>query len=249
MATEETSAEPSTDDLSKPLGKKKPKRKAFVVPPWIVSRSIAGVLGFCVLVLAGWILFIDEPYGGEPMTIVSADTRASPQSGKPGEGAKPGETAKPGTPSADGKEKPGDGQTVTIIDGSTGKRQEVTVTPPGANPKPDSKVGPRPDKRSDAIIDQRLIETSRHGGIPKIAADGARPADIYAKPIKPQGGKVEGPRVAIVLEGLGIGANATAEALAKLPPEVTFAFSPYGVDIERWVNRARSESHEVLLQV
>ena len=115
MATEaQEPADPATDDLSKPLGKKKPKRKAFVVPPWIVSRSIAGVLGFCVLVLAGWILFIDEPYGGEPMTIVSADTRASPQSGKPGEGAKPGETAKPGTPSADGKEKPGDGQTVTI---------------------------------------------------------------------------------------------------------------------------------------
>jgi uncharacterized protein len=245
MATEaQEPADPAADDLSKPLGKKKPKRKAFVVPTWIVARSIAGVLGFCVAVLAGWILFVNEPYGGEPMTIVSADTRAGPQSGKPGEPAKP----VPGAPAAGENAKAGDGQTVTIIDGSTGKRQEITVTPPGA-PGRDARPGAKPDKRSDAIIDQRLIEASRHGAIPKIAADGARPADVYAKPVKPQAGKVEGPRVAIVLEGLGIGANTTAEALAKLPPEVSYAFSPYGTDVERWVNRARSEGHEVLLQV
>ena len=245
MATEaQEPAEPATDDLSKPLGKKKPKRKSIVVPGWIVARSIAGVLGICVAVLLGWILFVNEPYGGEPMMIVSADTRAAPQSGKPGEGAKP----TPGAPMAGENTKPIDGQTVTIIDGSTGKRQEVTVTPPGP-PGKDVRPGVKPDKRSDAIIDQRLIETSRHGAIPKVAPDGARPADVYAKPIKPQAGKAEGPRVAIVLEGLGIGANATAEALARLPPEVTYAFSPYGIDVERWVNRARSEGHEVLLQV
>src|SRR5262249_56978032 len=139
----------------------------------------------------------------------------SRQTGKPGEQAKPA-----AGPPAAGDAK-GEGQTVTIIDGSTGKRQEITVTPPGANTKSDGKPGPRPDKRSDAIIDQRLIETSRHGAIPRIAQDGARPADVYARPLKPQAGKLEGPRVAIVLEGLGIGTNATTEALPKRPPEGT----------------------------
>ena len=241
MSTEaRESAAASTDDLSKPLGTKKPKRKrSFVIPAWIVSRAIAGVLGLCLAVLAGWIMFVDEPYGGEPMTIISADTRASTQLAKPGE-----QKAEAAPQALAEGEKPG--QTVTIIDGSTGKRQEVTVTPPGAN---GARGGAKPDTRSDATIDRRLIETSRHGAIPKIAPDGARPADIYARPIKPQAGKAEGPRVAIVLEGLGIGANATSEALAKLPPEVTYAFTPYGIDIERWVARARREGHEVLLQV
>jgi uncharacterized protein len=259
MATEaQDPTDPSTDDLSRPLGRKKPKRKAFVIPGWIVSRAIAGVLGACVAVLVGWILLVDEPYGGEPMMIVGVDTRGASQVAKPGE--KPGEQKPAGTPTALGENgKPEQGQTITIIDGSTGKRQEVTVTPPGAKGvKPDTKAGGRPETRSDATIDQRLIETSRHGAIPKIAPDGARPADIYAKPIKPQarndgptpdGPKTDGPRVAIVLEGLGIGANATAEALAKLPPQVSYAFSPYGTDVERWVNRARGEGHEVLLQV
>ena len=69
----------STDDLTKPLGQRKQKKKKrFVVPMWLVSRSIAGVLGLCVAVLAGWILFVDEPFGGEPMAMVSADTRAAP---------------------------------------------------------------------------------------------------------------------------------------------------------------------------
>jgi uncharacterized protein len=258
MSTEvPESTDESTDDLSKPLGTKKPKRgKFFTIPSWIVARAIAGVLGCCVAVLAGWIMFVDEPYGGEPMTIVSTDTRASSPAAKPGE--KPGDQAsKPETaPTALAEgEKPGQGQTVTIIDGSTGKRQEVNVTPPGAqNTKPDAKPGAKPDSRSDATIDQRLIETSRHGAIPKIAPDGARPADIYAKPIKPQAGKTDGaktngPQIAIVLEGLGISANATSEAIAKLPPEVTYAFTPYGTGIERWVARARREGHEVLLQV
>src|SRR5689334_19782989 len=144
MATEEPTE--STDALSQPLGRKRAKRKSLVIPTRLVSRTIAGVLGVCVAVLAGWILFVDEPYGGEPMMIVSAETRAAP-GGKPDEAARPNAAATAGD-----KAKSGDGQTVTIIDGSTGKRQEVTVTPPGAA-KPDSKGGLRPDKRSDAIID------------------------------------------------------------------------------------------------
>src|SRR6266850_6194387 len=80
-----TGATESIDDLSKPLGQRpKKKKKQFVVPIWLVSRSIAGVLGLCVAVLAGWILLVDEPFGGEPMVMVSADTRTSPKP-KPGE--------------------------------------------------------------------------------------------------------------------------------------------------------------------
>jgi polysaccharide deacetylase 2 family uncharacterized protein YibQ len=143
------------------------------------------------------------------------------------------------------------GRTVTIIDGSTGKRQEVTVgqSSAPAQKKTELKTEARPETKPDAPIDQRLVDTSRHGAIPKIAADGARPSEIYARPVKPRAGNADAPRIAIVIEGLGIGANGTAEALAKLPAPVTFAFAPYGTDLERWVARARGEGHEVLLQI
>ena len=238
-----TGATESTDDLSKPLGQhSKKKKKPFIVPTWLVSRSIAGVLGLCVAVLAGWILLVDEPFGGEPMVMVSADTRASPKP-KPGEpSANRSDTAAPAL--AEGEKS---GQTVTIIDGSTGKRQEVPVSP--ASTKTNQKANTKAEVKPDATIDPRLLETSRHGQIPKVAPDGARPSDVYAKPLRPQAARPDAPRIAIVIEGLGIGANGTAEALAKLPGEITVAFAPYGVDLERWVARARGEGREVLLQV
>ena len=243
------SPDDSTDDLNKPLGQSPKKRKRrFVLPFPVVTRTLAGMLVLCVAVLAGWILFIDEPFGGEPMALVSAN--ASPQAKSAG---KP-DPAAPPTALADG-DKPGS-KTVTIIDGSTGKRQEVTVGQPGgANAqkkneiKTEAKPQTKPETKPDASIDQRLLDTSRHGMIPKVAPDGARPAEIYAQPVKPQASRADQPRIAIVIEGLGISANGTAEALAKLPAPVTFAFVPYGIDIERWVARARSENHEVLLQV
>jgi uncharacterized protein len=204
--------------------------------------------------LLGWILFVDDPFGGEPMVVISADTRASPQPARSGEAPQaPGPAAQkpdavaPPTALADG-ERPSGAKTVTIIDGTTGKRQEVTVGQPGGPPATKAS-GPRVDTRQDVPIDPRLLENSRHGAIPKVAPDGARPAETYARPVKPQAGRADQPRVAIVIEGLGIGANSTAEALARMPAPVTFAFAPYGTDLERWVARARGEGHEVLLQI
>ncbi len=236
----------STDDLSKPLGQRKQKKKTrFVVPMRLVSRSIAGALALCVAVLAGWILFVDEPYGGEPVAMVSADTRPAPAA-KAGEAAPSANKPDAAAPAALAEgEKPG--QTVTIIDGTTGKRQEVNVGPAGT--KGGQKTNAKAEAKPDTSIDPRFLENSRHGQIPKIAPDGARPSEVYSKPPKPQAARSDAPRIAIVIEGLGIGAASTTEALAKLPAEVTVAFSPYSTNLERWIARARGEGREVLLQV
>jgi polysaccharide deacetylase 2 family uncharacterized protein YibQ len=236
----------STDDLNTPLGvSQKKKKKRFVLPPGLVSRVVAGALGLCVAVLAGWILFVDEPFGGEPMVIVSAYT--TPKSAESAASQKP-DIAAPAVAAADGdRSLPPGAETITIIDGSTGKRQEVTVGQAGS--RPPTKFDAKTISTPASAIDPRLLETTRHGSVPKIAPDGARPSDIYARPVKPQANRAGAPRVAIVLEGLGMSSNTTSEALAKLPPAVTYAFTPYGTDLERWINRARSEGHEVLAQV
>jgi polysaccharide deacetylase 2 family uncharacterized protein YibQ len=234
----------STDDLSTPLGQHKaPKRRRSL--PIVVPRTIAGVLGLSLAVFVGWAMVMDDPYGGEPMAVVSTDQRAATASRKSEEpNARPnvqsasqrpnrydGPAAEPAAASA----PPAGAKTVTIIDGISGKRQEIVL--PGTA---DNKSGG---------IDQRLTETSRHGPLPKVAPDGARPSEIYARQIKAIPGKPNAPRVAIVIGGLGIGAAGTNEALAKLPPAVTFAFAPYGGDLEQMAGRARDEGHELLLQV
>ena len=225
------------DDLSAPLGQG-PKRKKRFKLPFTVPQAIATVLAVCVAVVAGWALFVDDPFGGEPMVIVSAAPNGAPQASNP----PPAAQAKPATPAVTTATEPdkSGGRTVTIIDGSTGKRQEIQVGGPS-----DSKTAPK----VGAGIDPRLLEPSPHGMIPKIAPDGARAADIYARPVKAQAGRADGPRIAIVIAGLGVGHGNTTEAFAKLPAAVSFAFTPYGTDLERWVARARGEGHEVLLQV
>jgi polysaccharide deacetylase 2 family uncharacterized protein YibQ len=238
----------STDDLNTPLGvTQKKKKKRFVLPPGLVARVIAGALGLCVAVLAGWILFVDEPFGGEPMEIISAYPAPKPADAAAGQ--KPDIAAAPpaATAASGDRALPPGAETITIIDGSTGKRQEVTVTQPGTSPA--TKFNAKTISTPATAIDPRLLETTRHGSVPKISPDGARPSDIYARPVKPQASRANAPRVAIVIEGLGMSSNTTSEALAKLPPAVTYAFSPYGTDIERWINRARAEGHEVLAQV
>jgi polysaccharide deacetylase 2 family uncharacterized protein YibQ len=57
-----------------------------------------------------------------------------------------------------------------------------------------------------------------------------------------------GPRIAIVVGGLGISAAGTADALSRLPPQITHAFAPYGANLDGLAARARARGHEVLLQ-
>ena len=57
------------------------------------------------------------------------------------------------------------------------------------------------------------------------------------------------PVVAIVVGGLGVGAAKTTEAIMRLPPAVTLAFTPYGSDPAKLAERARAQRHEILLQI
>ncbi len=202
--------------------------------------------------LAGWAMVMDDPYGGEPMAVVPAElTAANP--GKTPDDARPtGQAAneRPNRydgPPADATTPPSApaGKTVTIIDGSSGKRQEIVI--PSIVIPTTGLPGPADGKASG--IDQRLSETSKHGAIPKVAADGARVSEVYARPVKAIAGKPNAPRIAIVVGGLGIGAGATNDALGKLPAAVTFALAPYGNNLAALAARARNDGHEVLLQV
>jgi uncharacterized protein len=239
------------DDLSTPLGqntKRKPSRL-----PIALAVVVAGALSLGVAVFVVWAAVVDDPFGGEPVVVIAAnpgapakkpDTPAAnadlntkpdvkPDPGSETKSAAAGPDAKPGEIS---KTPPAGMQAVTIIDGASGSRQEVMV------PAQDS--GQRL-----ALADPKLLEASRHGQIPRVALDGARPLTAYARPVSDAPAKVNMPRVALVINGLGIGSSNTAEALAKLPGPVSFAFAPYGTDLERVAARARGEGHELLLQI
>ena len=81
--------------------------------------------------------------------------------------------------------------------------------------------------KTAALIDTRLLETTRHGQIPQTGSDGARPADVYSRAVIKAKGSPEAPKIAIIVNGLGVSSNGTAQALSKLPAAVTLGFAPY----------------------
>ncbi len=97
--------------------------------------------------------------------------------------------------------------------------------------------------------DARLIAPGPHGALPRIGRDGARPSDVYARPVI-LGPKIAAgaPRIAIVITGMGLNQAASSHALDTLPAAVTFAFAPHGDRLEDQAEQARAAGHELLLQ-
>lgn len=96
------------------------------------------------------------------------------------------------------------------------------------------------------LPDEALLEDSPYGQLPvRDAETGRRPFDVYARPWS----GARGARIAIIIGGLGISQTGTQRAIEVLPAEITLAFAPLGNSLDRWVQTARREGHEVMLQV
>jgi polysaccharide deacetylase 2 family uncharacterized protein YibQ len=233
----------AADDLSAPLGRQRKRRTKL---PGTLPLVAAGCLSLSLLVFVLWAALNRDPLGGEPVVVMSVDTLGPAT--KPDEAAsaeKPElRTAPAAAPAASAaKGAPPGMQSVTIIDGASGNRQEVLVP----SQAPGQPAGQPAAPRAVSGGDQKLLEMTRHGAIPRVAADGARPLTAYARPAG--NAKADLPRVALVIGGLGIASSSTAEAMAKLPGPVSFAFVPYASDVDRLATRARGEGHEILLQL
>jgi hypothetical protein len=90
-----------------------------------------------------------------------------------------------------------------------------------------------------------LSQPGPNGPLPRIAPDGRVPAQAYARPFTPNGK----PRVALIVGGLGLNAATTRAAIERLPAEVTLSFVPYAEGLQGWINLARAQGHEVLIEI
>jgi polysaccharide deacetylase 2 family uncharacterized protein YibQ len=241
----------ATDDLTAPLGREIKKRRRTIKIP--VPQIVTGLLVAFFAIFALWAVVADDPFGGEPMAVVPANIQVTAKTSNSGAAPSPvvtadadqvhaGQAAAPAGAAPPAPAAPAT-TTITIIDGKTGAKQEVQVPAPATAATPPSAQG------AAALIDQKFVEMTPQGPIPKIAADGTRPADAFARPVQPLPGRPDAPRIALIISGLGVSANETSAAIASLPGPVTLGFVPYGTDVTSLVGRARAAGHEVLLQV
>lgn len=92
--------------------------------------------------------------------------------------------------------------------------------------------------------DPALIETRPDGTLPRIAPDGRQAWRVYARRFDDADRR---PRIAVLVVGLGVSEGATTTAIERLPGEISLAFSPYGLRLERQFAAARAAGHEVLI--
>ncbi|MEZ2147053.1 divergent polysaccharide deacetylase family protein [Bradyrhizobium sp. DN5] len=236
----------TADDLSAPLGQDKPRRKGRLRLPFTAMQLLAVLLLLFLVTFAGFAIFNKDPLGGEPMTrIAIREPKATDE--KPVASGHAGESRQEGkheTKEAPKQAAPGEQKTVTMIDGSTGARHDVVIGAGEATDKGGAASAPPPVM---AGIDPKLLEKSRYGMIPVVAGD-MKPFNVYAADAdRAKAAKM--PVVAIVIGGLGVGAAKTTDAIMKLPPAVTLAFTPYGSDPGKLAERARAQHHEIFLQI
>lgn len=97
-----------------------------------------------------------------------------------------------------------------------------------------------------AAPEKALLTAGKYGPLPVIGTDGRQAWQVYAHPFNAPAGR---PRIAIVINNLGLSSTTTAQAIEKLPENVTLGFSPYGTTLDTWADKARKASHESLVMI
>ena len=96
---------------------------------------------------------------------------------------------------------------------------------------------------------EAVTEKTEDGPLPRIGEDGKKPFDAYSQVTPLAVVHAEMPKITLVLGGMGLNARLTRKAIDLLPGDVTLGFAPYGDDLQKQVNQARAQGHEILLQV
>lgn len=227
------------DDLNRPLGLDKETRR---VPGSSTAPIILWGLGCLGVSLLALLELRGDPFGGEPH-VVAVLEKAPQQTREPQDKTSAPAATQPNLTTA----APSNETAVEVEDQSGVK----VVRPTGALP-PSAMIIDVPRALGTRLApapDSRLVEKSRYGLIPRIGPDGVRPADVYARPLIPALGQTKGPRIVLVIGGMGLSQTSTDAAIATLPPVITLAFAPYGNDLQADAARARDAGHEIILQL
>lgn len=214
------------NELTTPLGLKSSGGRRFRLPLGAVAVTVGVSL---VGGLALWPLLVHDPHGGEPFALVPVEATVGGVDG-------------------------GDITTVGVRSGAGALLPPVGAAPAGeatGDDAPGIEVGlpggAPADVRLAVGADPDLVESSPWGALPRVAADGRRPLDVYARPVPGSVGAA--PKIAVIVGDLGLSQTTTQEAIGMLPAGVTLAFAPYGASLDRWASRARQTGHELLLQI
>ncbi|MGQ0486413.1 MAG: divergent polysaccharide deacetylase family protein [Hyphomicrobiales bacterium] len=210
------------DELRQPLRKRTLSERLWAKRPGgLAAASALALAGYLALGL--WLARAPHPFAGEPVVIAAIP---------PAEDVQTASIAEDEAAPAEETEISGEPEEPVKITGY----DEVNIIVSGRR------------ALRQAPIDA-LVEITSQGQLPRIGPGGKRPSEAYAR-TTPMGVLNSGrPKIAILLGGMGLNAKLTQQAIADLPGDVSFAFAPYGKDLQHQVDKARAQGHEVMLQL
>ena len=224
------------DDLNRPLGLDLDERnsRARDIPWGRIGFAGVGLLGAA---LGVFVWRTNDGMGGEPFAVARIER---PIAAAPPPATSPDITGAIASPNR---------ATGAQVEAQSG----VRVTRQGNGVSPGALIIQIPDEvglQLNPAPDRRLVERGRHGTLPRIGPDGSRAHEVYARPSMTSTKLKSGaPRIALVIGGMGLNRTATQAASERLPGEVTLAFAPYGIELDKQVAQVREAGHEVVLQL
>jgi uncharacterized protein len=228
------------DDLLKPLRKRSLAERLWARRPGLLALAYA----MTVCAMAGgsfWATRQPLPFAGEPIIVVAVPpaeqiTTASTDDHSAGEQMAEAEPAD--VPLGD--EYIGNSRQDAVI-------VEESMTQDTYQQEASLVVSPRRPLTPSPV--PSITETTNWGPLPRIGPRGDSAAKVYARRTSLSVIHSEAPKIALLLGGMGLNKMLTQKAIKELPSDITLAFAPYGIDLQQQVNKARSEGHEVFLQV
>ena len=115
----------------------------------------------------------------------------------------------------------------------------AAMTPPASDAIPG--VIPAPDP---ALMEPSAAFPAMQ--LPRKSADGRQPMSVFARPFDHTDHR---PRIALLVDGLGLSQTDSTAAVAALPGPVTFAISPYTIQPEPLLAAMRAAGHEFLISI
>lgn len=219
----------SRDELRQPLRKRSPGERLWAKRPSpLLAASAFAAIGFAAL--SAWALHTPYPFAGEP--VFSAAIPAV-------EELKTASTTPPQEEVVAEESPPKDENPGIQIEGPVEQDSYQTESSIILTPRRPLKAAPIAD----------LVEDSSLGQLPRISSSNKKPSDVYARNVPLAVIHSDRPKIAILLGGMGLNPKLTQQAIKDLPDDVTFAFAPYGDNLQAQVDKARAGGHEVLLQL
>ena len=218
----------SRDELRQPLRKRGLGERLWEKrPSSLLATAILAACGF--IALAVWAIQMPHPFAGEPIV-----TAAIP----PLEELSTASTTTPEEEVAEESSSEDEGAGIQIeapVEQDSYQTEASIILSPRRPLKPAPVAG--------------LVENASIGQLPRIGSGNKKPSDVYARNTPMGVIHSNRPKIAILLGGMGLNPKLTQRAIRELPGDVTFAFAPYGDDLQNQVNKARADGHEVLLQL